>query len=114
MKEREEAAKLIKTYVKSNPDLSRSYANSILSCLIKKIEGEQANSAFVPAVLEVISEISKVDNESIKPYLSDLFPLVLECIKDFSSTMKRQQAIKTLISIIENTGFVVKPYFYYP
>jgi len=40
VKEREEAAKLIKTYVKSNPDLSRSYANSILSCLIKKIDGE--------------------------------------------------------------------------
>lgn len=28
--------------------------------------------------------------------------------------MKRRQAIQTLIAIIENTGFVVKPYFYFP
>jgi hypothetical protein len=40
MKEREEAAKLIKTFVKSNKDLSRSYANSILKSLIQMIDGE--------------------------------------------------------------------------
>lgn len=34
IKEREEAAKLIKTFVRSNKDLSRSYANSILKSLI--------------------------------------------------------------------------------
>jgi serine/threonine-protein kinase mTOR len=82
--------------------------------LIKKLDGELATSAFVSAVLEVISEIAKVNSDDIKPYLGDLFPLVIECIKDLSSRDKRQMAIKTLISIIENTGFVVKPYFYFP
>ena len=85
IKEREEAAKLIKTFVRSNRDLSKSYANSILKSLITKIDGEQATSAFISAVLEAIGEISNVDAESVKPYMGDLLPLILECIKDQSS-----------------------------
>jgi len=113
IKETEEAAKLIKTFVRSNKNLSKSYANSILKSLIQMINGEQATSAFT-AVLEAIGEISNVDSESVKPYMGDLLPLILECIKDQSSAQKREVAIKTLISIIENTGFVIKPYFFYP
>jgi hypothetical protein len=78
------------------------------------IDGEQATSAFISAVLEAIGEISNVDAESVKPYMGDLLPLILECIKDQSSAQKREVAIKTLVSIIENTGFVIKPYFFYP
>jgi len=103
-------------FVKSAPDLARAYSTSILSCLIKKLEleNEPPTSAFVSAILNVISEISKINSEAIKPYLGQLFPLILECIKDLSAKLKRQMAIQTLISIIENTGFVVKPYFYFP
>lgn len=46
--------------------------------------------------------------------MGDLFPLILECVKDQSSANKREVALKTLISIIENTGFVIKPYFFFP
>lgn len=49
---------------------------------MQKIEGEQATSAFISAVLEAIGEISNVDSEAVKPYIGDLFPLILECIKD--------------------------------
>jgi FKBP12-rapamycin complex-associated protein len=114
MKEREEAAKLIRTFVRSNKDLSRSYANSILKSLIQMIDGEQATSSFISAVLEAIGEISNVDSESVKPYMGELMPLILECIKDQSSAQKREVAIKTMISIVENTGFFIKPYFFYP
>lgn len=31
-----------------------------------------------------------------------------------TSSTKRKEAVRTLISIIENTSFVVKPYFYFP
>ena len=73
-KEREEAAKLVKTFVRSNKDLSRSYANSILKSLIQKIDGEQATSAFISAVLEAIGEISNVECDSVKPYMGQLIP----------------------------------------
>ena len=46
--------------------------------------------------------------------MGELIPLILECIKDQSSAQKREVAIKTLISIVENTGFVIKPYFFFP
>jgi hypothetical protein len=49
------------------------------------IDQDQATSAFISAVLEAIGEISTVDADSIKPYMGDLLPLILECIKDQSS-----------------------------
>jgi FKBP12-rapamycin complex-associated protein len=115
-KEREEAVKLINMFVKSAPEIAKSYSTSILSCLIKKLEGEKAKatSTFVSSTLMVISEIAKVNSGAIKPYLGELFPLCLMCIKDQSSSLKRHMALVTLISIIVNTGFVVKPYFYFP
>ena len=88
-KEREEAVKLIMMFVKSAPEIAKSYSESILSCLIKKLEGERATSAFVSAILNVICEIAKVNSEAIKPYLGDLFPLCLMCIKDQTSSIKR-------------------------
>lgn len=100
--------------MRSNKDLSKSYANSILKSLIQMIYEEQATSAFISAVLEAIGEVSNVDADSVKPYMGDLMPLILECIKDQSSAQKREVAIKVLISIIENTGFVIRPYFFYP
>lgn len=114
MREREEAVKLIKIFVRNTPDLAKAYSTSILLCLIKKLDGERATSTFVSAILNVISEISKINAESIKPYIGDLFPLILECIKDMTATTKRKEALRTLISIIENTAFVVKPYFFFP
>ena len=101
-------------FVRYTPDLAKAYSTAILLCLIKKLDGERATSTFVSAILNVISEISKINAEAIKPYLGDLFPLILECIKDMTSSTKRKEAVRTLISIIENTSFVVKPYFYFP
>lgn len=74
--------KLIKIFIKYAPDLSRAYSSAILKCLIKKLDGEKATSSFVSGILTAISEISKINSESIKPYLGELFPLILECIKD--------------------------------
>ena len=68
--------------MRSNKDLSKSYANSILKSLIQMIYEEQATSAFISAVLEAIGEVSNVDADSVKPYMGDLMPLILECIKD--------------------------------
>lgn len=101
-------------FVRHTPDLAKAYSTSILLCLIKKLDGEKSTSIIVSSILTVISEISKINADAIKPYLGDLFPLILECIKDMTSSTKRKEAIRTLISIIENTSFVIKPYFYFP
>jgi len=59
-------------------------------------------------------EISFVDSDATKPYIGEIFPLILESVKDQSDSSKREVALNTLIAIIDNTGFVVKPYFFYP
>jgi FKBP12-rapamycin complex-associated protein len=100
--------------VRYAPEMAKAYSTSILLCLIKKLDGERATSTLVSSILTVISEISKINADAIKPYLGELFPLILECIKDMTSSTKRKEAIRTLISIIENTSFVIKPYFYFP
>jgi hypothetical protein len=68
--------------VRANRDLSKAYASSLLKVLIQKINGENAISGFISAVLEAIGEISNVECDSVKPYMGELFPLILECIKD--------------------------------
>ena len=59
-------------------------------------------------------EISFVDSDATKPYIGEIFPLILESVKDQSDYQKREVALNTLIAVIDNTGFVVKPYFFYP
>ena len=85
-----------------------------MECLIKKIKIENSSSPFILASLEAIGELSNVNAEVVKPHLDLLIPLVLECVKDQSSTNKRETSLKTFIALIENTSFVVSPYFYYP
>ena len=75
---------------------------------------DSVSPTFVSAVLEAIGELSSVGGYAIKPYLNELFPMLLQCVKDQSSTSKRKVSIVTLIQIIQNTGFVIKPYFHYP
>ena len=59
-------------------------------------------------------EISLVDADATKPFIGQIFPLILESVKDQSDFQKREVALNTLIAMIENTGFVVQPYFFYP
>lgn len=35
-------------------------------------------------------------------------------MQDKSSTFKRESAVKSLVDILKNTGFVVLPYYKYP
>jgi hypothetical protein len=63
---------------------------------------KKITTPFISALLEVMREISNVDADAIKPYISKIFPLILESIKDRSDQSKRLVALKTLISIIES------------
>lgn len=65
-----------------NREISKAYAKSILKCLIQKTEGDHVTSAFLSSVLEAIGEISIVDSESVKPYIGDLYPVIIDCIRD--------------------------------
>lgn len=46
--------------------------------------------------------------------MDEIFPIFLSAMQDKSSTTKREAAVKSLVEILKNTGFVVLPYFKYP
>jgi len=55
--------------------------------LFKRITEDKKNkitTPFISALFEVMREISNVDSDAIKPYISKIFPLILESIKDRS------------------------------
>jgi FKBP12-rapamycin complex-associated protein len=45
--------------------------------------------------------------------MDEIFPIFLSAMQDKSSTTKREAAVKSLVEILKNTGFVVLPYFKY-
>jgi serine/threonine-protein kinase mTOR len=88
-----------------------------LNCLFQRIDQDKKakiTTPFISALLDVMREISFVDADATKPYIGEIFPLILESVKDQSDYVKREVALNTLIAMIDNTGFVVKPYFFYP
>lgn len=46
--------------------------------------------------------------------MDEVFPIFLQAMQDKSSTTKREAAVKSLVEILKNTGFVVLPYYKYP
>jgi len=46
--------------------------------------------------------------------MDEIFPIFLSAMQDKSSTAKREAAVKSLVEILKNTGFVVLPYYKYP
>lgn len=50
----------------------------------------------------------------MKKWIDDLFPIILDAIQDSSSHQKREVALWTLGRLVENSGYVVEPYWKYP
>lgn len=46
--------------------------------------------------------------------MDEIFPIFLQAMQDKSSTAKREAAVKSLVEILKNTGFVVLPLYKYP
>lgn len=47
-------------------------------------------------------------------YLYDIIPIILQAVQDKSYTAKREAAVKSLVEICKNTGYVILPYYRYP
>lgn len=45
--------------------------------------------------------------------MDEIFPIFLTAMQDKSTSTKREAAVKSLVEILKNTGFVVLPYFKY-
>lgn len=113
-KEKEEAIKILKTLIKKCKRVVKDHIECLLKSLLDRMEEEDFNYSLLPDIIEAIGQLSVIDGRPIIPYLDKLIPLILDCVKDEISSKKREIGIRVLIMVIENTGYVVKPYFHYP
>ena len=56
----------------------------------------------------------KVSGTDTRKWLNDLMPFLIELLGDGTSGWKRHVGLVTLGKLIENTGYVIRPYKEYP
>ena len=113
-KEKEEAIKILKTFIKKCKRVVKDHIECLLKSLLSRMQDEDFNYSLLPDIIETIGQLSTIDGAPIIPYLDELIPLILDCVKDEISARKREIGLKVFIMVIENTGYVIKPYFHYP
>lgn len=66
------------------------------------------------ASLEALGELAQASGASLKPWIKDIIPHVLEIMQDQSSASKQRTSLRTLGQIASSTGYVIQPYLDYP
>ena len=116
--EKEEAIKILNTFIKRCKRVVKDHVESLLKSLLNKMYEKDfstsLNNSLMPDIIEAIGQLSTIDGKPMVKYLENLVPLILDCIKDEIAPRKREIGLKVLTMIIENTGYVVRPYFHYP
>jgi FKBP12-rapamycin complex-associated protein len=112
--EKEEAIKILNTFIKRCKRVVKDHVECLLTSLLNKMSEKDFNFSLMPDIIEAIGQLSTIDGAPVQKNLKHLIPLILDCIKDEIAPRKREIGLKVLIMIIENTGYVVKPFFHYP
>jgi FKBP12-rapamycin complex-associated protein len=118
---KEEAAKLLATFIHSAPQMFCPFASSIISALIHKVPvnlsedyTKQAQTEKDPrvllAVLSALSEIALVSPQQVGQYIDRLLPFLVHCLQYQTAPFKRELALRVLGQLARHTGYVVEPY----
>src|SRR5260221_241231 len=94
------------------PRLIRPYTEPILKVFLPKLK--DTSQAVVTAVLSAVGEQAIVSGTEMREWIDELFPIILDSIQDVSSLQKLEIALWTLGQLVENSGYVVEPYWKYP
>lgn len=111
---KEQAAKMLGQLFAHAPVLMRAYTEPVINEFLNQLQdpGNAPNST--KSVLEAVGLQAKVSGEDIKPHADKLLVLLLRTVEEPSSETERDMALWTLGQLIENTGFVIEPYWKYP
>lgn len=109
---KEESAKLLSHLVQNAQGLIKPYVEPMISVLLPK--ASDPNHAVAATILKAIGELATVGGEDMLPYKDKLMPIIIEALKDHSSTAKREAALHTLGQLASNSGYVIDPYLEYP
>ncbi|URD99450.1 Rapamycin binding domain [Musa troglodytarum] len=116
-KSKEDSAKLLGCLIRSCERLILPYIAPIHKTLVARLSegtGSNASSGVVIGVLATVGELAKVGGFTMRQYLPELMPLIVEALLDGASANKREVAVATLGQVVQSTGYVISPYNEYP
>lgn len=111
-RKKEESATLLCTLISSSKEVTKPYIEPILDVLLPK--SQDNSSAVASTALRAVGELSVIGGESMKAYLDELMPLIINTFQDQSNSFKRDAALKTLGQLAASSGYVIDPLLDYP
>ncbi|KAJ3212943.1 phosphatidylinositol kinase- protein kinase tor1 [Entophlyctis luteolus] len=108
----EESAKLLAGLIASSHHLVKPYVSPILKILLPKTKDSNPNIS--AKIITAVCELSRFGNEDFLPVLNELLDILVEAIRDPTSAVRREAALKTLGQLSTNVGIAVTPYQKYP
>lgn len=111
-RKKEESATLLCALISSSKEVTKPYIEPILDVLLPK--SQDNSSAVASTALKAIGELSVIGGESMRSYLDELMPLIINTFQDQSNSFKRDAALKTLGQLSASSGYVIEPLLDYP
>ncbi|KAJ3064819.1 phosphatidylinositol kinase- protein kinase tor1, partial [Podochytrium sp. JEL0797] len=108
----EESAKLLGGLIASSHYLVKPYVPAILKVLLPK--AKDANPNISSKIITAICELSRFGNSDFLPYIDEILDILVDAIKDQTSSVRREAALRTLGQLSTNVGVAVTPYHKYP
>lgn len=109
---REEATRLLVVFLRAEP-LQR-LVQPVLASLVEALPLKGVAPRLASAALEALGELARACRSSMKPWVKDIIPQIMETMQDQSSASKQRISLRTLGQIAGSTGYVVSPYLDYP
>lgn len=111
---KEQAAKMLGQLFAHAPVLMRAYTEPVINEFLNQLQDPVNAPNATKSVLEAVGLQAKVSGQDLIPHADKLLVLLLKTIEEPSSEVERDMALWTLGQLIENTGFVIEPYWKYP
>ncbi|CAN8069739.1 unnamed protein product [Agarophyton chilense] len=94
---------------------TRSVMNTLLYCL-REAKKRNDYPVIMPIFLTIAEMGGTMSRFNLSPYREELVPLIVSTILQFQSceAAMRKAALRALTGLIQNTGFVIKPYDTHP
>lgn len=112
IRRKEESSTLLAHLISCSKSLTKPYVAPMLKVLLPK--ARDPNPSVASSIMMALGELARVGGAEVASQTSTIMQLIMDTLKDLSSSGKREAALKTLGQLCSNTGYVVDPYFDHP
>ncbi|EGG01362.1 uncharacterized protein MELLADRAFT_117828 [Melampsora larici-populina 98AG31] len=112
IRRKEESSTLLAHLISCSKSLTKPYVAPILKVLLPK--ARDPNPAVASAIMIALGELARVGGSDVITQSPTIMELIMDTLRDLSSSGKREAALRTLGQLCSNTGYVIDPYFDQP